>query len=411
MSQSPPEPDDLAARYRAVRAWTEQLCEPLETEDYVVQSMPDASPAKWHLAHTSWFFETFVLEECLPNFQPFHAQYRAMFNSYYEAVGPRHARAERGLLTRPSVDEVRAYRRAIDDAMLQLISRDDGAWQRMAARIEVGLQHEQQHQELLLTDLQHAFSRNPLAPVYTPRATPIGVAPEPQRFVAFAGGLCALGQAGGGFAFDNERPRHRVFVEPFELASRLVSASEYLEFMQDGGYRRPELWLSDGWAAVQAQALQAPLYWHDDAGSYRRYSLHGELPIAAHEPVCHVSFYEADAYARWAGARLPTEAEWETAYVDAPVTGHFAEQRTWVPQQTGSGFGSAWVWTASPYIAYPGFRPEAGAIGEYNGKFMCNQWVLRGGSCFSPQAHLRATYRNFFPAGARWQVTGIRLAR
>jgi ergothioneine biosynthesis protein EgtB len=253
---------------------------------------------------------------------------------------------------------------------------------------------------------------NPLKPVYSERGTPLAPAPEPQRYAAFAGGVQQIGFAGAGFAFDNERPRHRVFVEQFELATRLVTAGEYSEFIEDGGYRRPELWLSDGWAAVQSEGWQAPLYWEAQAGGARsRYSLHGDVQVATHEPVCHVSFYEADAYARWANQRLPSEAEWELAYADQAVNGQFVEEGTFVPRCTASGFGSAWVWTSTPYVAYPGFRPEAGAIGEYNGKFMCNQMVLRGGSCFSPQQHLRATYRNFFPPPARWQVTGIRLAR
>jgi ergothioneine biosynthesis protein EgtB len=402
----------LEARYRSVRALSERLCAPLSPEDFVVQSMPDASPTKWHLAHTSWFFETFVLEASVRDYRAFHPQFRVLFNSYYEAIGPRHARAERGLLTRPTVSEVMAYRRSVDDAMLALLHQDDAAWQAVADRIELGLQHEQQHQELLLTDLQHAFSMNPLKPVYSERGTPLAPAPEPQRYAAFAGGVQQIGFAGAGFAFDNERPRHRVFVEQFELATRLVTAGEYSEFIEDGGYRRPELWLSDGWAAVQSEGWQAPLYWEAQAGGARsRYSLHGDVQVATHEPVCHVSFYEADAYARWANQRLPSEAEWELAYADQAVNGQFVEEGTFVPRCTASGFGSAWVWTSTPYVAYPGFRPEAGAIGEYNGKFMCNQMVLRGGSCFSPQQHLRATYRNFFPPPARWQVTGIRLAR
>jgi ergothioneine biosynthesis protein EgtB len=402
----------LEARYRTVRGLSERLCAPLAPEDFVVQSMPDASPTKWHLAHTSWFFETFVLEPNVRGYQVFHPQFRVLFNSYYEAVGPRHTRAERGLLTRPTVREVMDYRRAVDDAMLALLRDDQETWHALADRIELGLQHEQQHQELLLTDLQHAFSMNPLKPLYAERATQLAPAPEPQRYAAFAGGLQQIGDAGAGFAFDNERPRHRVFVEPYELATQLVTAGEYCAFIDDGGYRRPELWLSDGWATVQSQSWQAPLYWEASAGgAYSRYSLHGEGQVAPHEPVCHVSFYEADAYARWAQQRLPTEAEWELAYADQPIDGQFVEEQSFVPRATGSGFGSAWVWTSSPYVAYPGFRPEAGAIGEYNGKFMCNQLVLRGGSCFSPQRHLRATYRNFFPPSVRWQVTGIRLAR
>jgi ergothioneine biosynthesis protein EgtB len=402
---------ELSARFRAVRARSEQLCEPLQLEDFVVQSMPDASPVKWHLAHTTWFFETFVLEAFDRNFRPFHPQFRVLFNSYYEAVGPKHARAERGLLTRPSVLEVRAYRHAVDEALLALLQGDGGAAPAVLERVELGLHHEQQHQELILTDLLHAFSRNPIAPLYLPRPSVPAGRTEPLRFARFEAGLDAIGHDGADFAFDNERPRHKVFVEPFELATRLVSAAEFSEFIEDAGYRRPELWLSDGWAAVQAHGLEAPLYWQLRDGEPCRYSLHGELPIDPHAPVCHISFYEADAYARWAGARLPSEEEWELAYTSAAVSGQFAEADDFIPRQTGSGFGSTWVWTASPYVAYRGFRPAAGAIGEYNGKFMCNQIVLRGGSCFTPQSHLRATYRNFFPALTRWQVSGIRLAR
>jgi ergothioneine biosynthesis protein EgtB len=404
-------PRELEQRYRSTRAATERLCAPLAAEDFVVQSMPDASPTKWHLAHTTWFFETFVLEAYAPGYRVFHPQYRVLFNSYYEAVGPRHARAERGMLTRPTVAQVMAYRSAVDEAMLALLGRDESG--EHAARIELGLAHEQQHQELMLTDLQHAFAQNPLAPVYTERSSPAmsSATPEPLHYNALPGDIYSIGDAGDGFAFDNERPRHRVLVEPYELASRLVLAGEYREFIEDGGYHRPELWLFDGWATAQSQGWRAPLYWEERDGAYVRYSLHGEVPIAAQDPVCHVSYYEADAFARWAGARLPSEAEWELAYASAPVTGHFAEAGNWLPHHTASGFGSAWIWTATPYVAYPGFKPAAGAIGEYNGKFMCNQMVLRGGSCFSPQSHLRATYRNFFPPAARWQVSGIRLAR
>jgi ergothioneine biosynthesis protein EgtB len=401
----------MLERYRSVRAATERLCAPLAPEDYVVQSMPDASPTKWHLAHTSWFFEAFVLEALVPGFRSAHPQYRALFNSYYESIGPRHPRAERGVLSRPTVAQVYAYRRTIDEAMLALLRRDQGREPAVVERIELGLAHEQQHQELLLTDLQHAFAQNPLKPSYTERAALLPEAPEALQYRAFDGGIQLVGDAGATFAFDNERPRHRVLVEPYQLAARLVLASEYQEFIDDGGYRRPELWLADGWAAVQSGGWSAPLYWSWREGEYVRDSLHGEVPIAAHDPVSHVSYYEADAYARWAGARLPSEAEWELAYASAPVVGHFAEARDWLPQHTTSGFGSAWVWTATPYVPYPGFRPAAGATGEYNGKFMCNQMVLRGGSCFSPQSHLRASYRNFFPPAARWQVSGIRLAR
>ena len=409
MTQSVASEVALATRYAAVRRFSERLCQPLEPEDYVVQSMPDASPVKWHLAHTSWFFETFVLDAALPDYTPADPLFRVLFNSYYETVGPQFTRAERGLLTRPTVAQVYAYRERIDQAVQTLFQT--GAWQSVADRIELGLQHEQQHQELILTDLQHAFSKNPLYPVYKPRPLGAAAAASELKFTASPGGLVEIGKAGQGFAFDNERPRHRVFLEPYQLATRLVTAGEYLEFMRDGGYQRPELWLSEGFACIQKERWTAPGYWFERDGEYCRYSLHGAAPIERDAPVCHVSFYEADAFARWAGARLPSEAEWELAHAAEPVSGQFAEDGLLVPRETGSGFGSTWVWTASPYVAYPGFVAEAGALGEYNGKFMCNQLVLRGGSCFSPRSHLRATYRNFFPAGARWQVSGIRLAR
>ena len=402
---------NLLESYRAVRGFTQSLCEPLEVEDFVVQSMPDASPVKWHLAHTSWFFETFVLEPFVAGYRPLHPQYRVLFNSYYQAVGPQFTRAQRGMLTRPTVAEVLAYRKDIDDAVSLLLSRQHDSMSIIEARVELGLQHECQHQELMLTDLQHALSMNPLQPVYRPQLEAARVSVPGLVFQAQQGGLVETGHAGGGFAFDNETPRHRCYVESYALANRLVTQGEYRAFVEDGGYRRPELWLSEGFAFLARERVELPLYWYTQGGEYQRFSLHGALPLDPDAPVCHVSYYEADAYARWAGARLPTEAEWELAYAELPVTGQFVEDGALVPRHSPSGFGSTWVWTRSPYVAYPGFRPSADALGEYNGKFMCDQWVLRGGSCFSPRASLRATYRNFFPASARWQVTGIRLAR
>jgi len=408
-----------AARYAAVRAQTEALAAPLTVEDCALQSMPDASPVKWHLGHTTWFFETFVLERALPGFTPFRTEFRTLFNSYYVGVGPRHPRPERGLLSRPSLQEVLAYRANVDQRMEKVL--DDA---RVAQLIELGLQHEQQHQELILTDVKHLLSRNPLRPAYSRGKLPAGTAAAAMRFHAYPEGVRQIGHDRAGFAFDNETPRHRVYLRGYAVADRLVTNREYRAFMADGGYERPELWLSEGWDVRQAQGWCAPLYWSDGA----QFTLQGVRPIEPDEPVTHVSFYEAEAYARWAGARLPGEAEWEVAaeaYWDdgrddggddgaaGPArSGNFLESGRLHPAAGAPQFfGDAWEWTTSTYGPYPGFRAAEGAVGEYNGKFMVNQYVLRGGSCATPAAHIRPTYRNFFPAAARWQFSGIRLAR
>jgi ergothioneine biosynthesis protein EgtB len=407
----------LAYRYRTVRRATEYLCEPLENEDYGVQSMPDASPAKWHLAHTSWFFETFVLLQSRPGYRPFHPHYETLFNSYYNAVGRPFPRAQRGLLSRPTVADVYRYRHRIDDEIEALLA--DNTMQ-MAGLIELGVHHEQQHQELILTDLKHLFSCNPLRPAYRPLPALVGSAAPALEWIGGAGGLHEIGQRGGGFAFDNEGPRHHVFLEPFQLASCLVTNGEYLGFIEDGGYARPELWLSDGWDTIRAHSWGAPLYWEKEGAQWMLFTLGGMRPLDPAEPVCHVSYYEADAYARWAGARLPREAEWEVLAAPMPVVGNFVEADYLHPRPgrvdgtlgaAAQLFGDVWEWTQSPYTPYPGYRTPDGALGEYNAKFMSSQLVLRGGSCVSPQSHLRATYRNFFPPAARWQFMGIRLAR
>jgi ergothioneine biosynthesis protein EgtB len=376
--------------------------------------MPDASPVKWHLAHTTWFFETFVLAH-RPGYRAFDAAYRVLFNSYYNAVGDKHPRPERGMLSRPSLEEVLAYRRHVDGAMVELLATDEAA-----ALVELGLQHEQQHQELILTDIKHLLSRNPLQPAYQKQwpLTPIR-AREP-RWIAFAGGLHEIGHDGPGFAFDNETPRHRVWLEAFEIASHPVTHGDFMRFIDDGGYQRPELWLAAGWDAVGARGWQAPQYWARRDGEWRTFTLHGEAAVDPNTPICHVSFYEAEAFARWAGARLPTEAEWEIAAARAPRAGNFLESGALHPLALreaplsgalAQAFGDVWEWTRSDYAPYPGFKPAAGAVGEYNGKFMCGQYVLRGGSCATPETHVRATYRNFFPPDARWQFSGLRLAR
>ncbi len=409
----------LASRYRTVRPFTEYLCEPLELEDYGVQSMPEASPAKWHLAHTTWFFETFVLTRLQPKYRPFHPQYEMLFNSYYNSVGTPFPRPHRGLLSRPTVKEVYRYRRHVDDEVMALLAGDRGATAEALAVIELGLQHEQQHQELLLTDLKHLFWCNPLRPVYRAAPGAVALAAAPLGWACFAGGMYEIGHDGNGFGFDNEMPRHRVYLAPFALATRLVTNGEFLAFIEDHGYQRPELWLSDGWDAVRAHDWHAPLYWERQAGGWRIFTLAGMRPLVDAEPVCHVSHYEADAFARWAGARLPRESEWEIAAGTVPLAGHFADSGRFHPTAVtaaSSGapvqlFGDVWQWTESAYAAYPGYRTPAGAFGEYNAKFMSNQLVLRGGSCASPRSHLRPTYRNFFPPTARWQFMGLRLAR
>jgi ergothioneine biosynthesis protein EgtB len=413
-------PLSVLARFREVRAAVEAACEPLSPEDMGVQSMPEASPVKWHLAHTTWFYETFLLSDpAFGGYRPYHPAFRHLFNSYYEAVGPRHPRPQRGLLTRPSAADVFRYRAHVDRALAERLPRLGGDdFRRLLPVVELGINHEQQHLELIFTDLKHAFGANPLRPAYRDLPPAPGGPVPPAHWLEFDAGVRRLGHAGGGFAFDNEGPAHRVFLEPFALASRLVTCGEYLAFLADGGYDRPECWLSDGWHARLAHGWTAPLYWERRNGSWSLFTLGGLRPLRESEPVCHVSYYEADAYARWAGARLPTEAEWETACPAGPPEGNLLEGDRLHPiPLTGEGrgpaqmFGDVWEWTQSPYVSYPGYRPPAGALGEYNGKFMCNTLVLRGGSCATPRAHVRASYRNFFSPEARWQFTGLRLAR
>lgn len=405
-------------RYAEVRRLSEQICAPLAIEDYVIQTMPDASPPKWNLAHTAWFFETFLLRQFQRNYQEFHPQFGYLFNSYYEAVGDRHPRPRRGLLSRPTVDEVLQYRHYVDDAMQGLIeSAEETVWAAAEPLIELGLNHEQQHQELMLSDLKHILAENPLKPVYQDELLAAAVETAPLVWHNFPGGVVDIGWDGSGFAFDNEGPRHKTYAEPFRLASRLVTNEEYQAFIDDGGYQQARYWLSAGWAIVQEQGWQAPLYWQRVDHSWHHFTLAGMQPVASSDPVCHVSYYEADAFATWSGKRLATEAEWEQAAGASDLDGNILDSVGACapkPASAGTGiqqmFGDVWEWTSSPYSAYPGYSPVAGAVGEYNGKFMCNQFVLRGGSCATPVGHVRPTYRNFFPPEARWQFSGIRLA-
>jgi ergothioneine biosynthesis protein EgtB len=409
---SPVSTPSLAERYRAVRAQSEDLCRSLTPEDMAVQSMPDASPAKWHLAHSSWFFEHFVLEPHRAGYRPFDPEYGYLFNSYYYSVGAMHPRPARGLLTRPSVAEVLAYRRHVDAELLGLLEKHPAP--EVKTRVTLGLNHEQQHQELLLTDIKHLFAQNPLKPAWRELAPPPTATARPLKYLPRPAGLVSIGHAGDGFAFDNETPRHQVFAGAHALASRLVSNSEYAEFIHAGGYREPGLWLADGWATVQREGWQRPLYWNEDMTA--EFTLGGMRTLDASAPVSHLSYYEADAYARWAGARLPTEAEWESYAAGLPVSGNLLESGHFHPAASATDgpaqfYGDVWEWTASPYAAYPRFQPLAGSLGEYNGKFMANQLVLRGGSCATPVSHIRATYRNFFYPQQRWQFTGLRLAK
>jgi dimethylhistidine N-methyltransferase len=406
----------LAQLFETVRRRTMDLSEPLTAEDQCIQSMPDVSPTKWHLAHTTWFFETFILQPMAPGYEPFHPRYNYLFNSYYEQVGARHARPERGLLSRPSLDDIHAYRYHVDTAMAAFLSGDGIERPEVAELLELGCHHEQQHQELLLTDIKHVFSCNPLKPAYRPPRPRDASRSRTLDWVENPGGLVETGHGGDGFAFDCEGPRHRVWLEPFRLANRPVTNAEYLAFMEDGGYERPEFWLSEGWSTCNERGWQAPLYWQQaDDGTWRIFTLAGLRPVDPDAPVCHVSFYEADAYARWAGKRLPTEAEWEVTAAPLTPAGNFAGSREYHPVPAmGEGlrqiYGDVWEWTASAYRPYHGFQPAQGAVGEYNGKFMSGQMVLRGGSCVTPEGHVRPTYRNFFYPPDRWQFSGIRLA-
>jgi len=413
---------DVQQYYLDVRQMTHGLCQPLAIEDYVIQPVASVSPPKWHLAHTTWFFETFVLQPYMPDYTPYHPLYSYLFNSYYQHIGERWERPKRGDLSRPTVREVYAYRAAIDDRMMQLIDTLDAPqWSEVYDRIVLGLHHEQQHQELLVTDIKYILATNPLYPVYhaTPRVTPAAPVAA-AHFIAFAGGMYDLGYAAEGFCFDNEQPAHRVFVHDFALQNRLVTNGEYLAFIEDGGYGDFRHWLSNGWDTVQREGWEAPLYWQRLDGQWHEMTLTGLRQLDVHAPVTHVSYYEAAAYASWTGKRLPAETEWEVAARRAgatPEAGNFVETHNFhpmpAPQQEGTlvqMLGDGWEWTGSAYLPYPGYRQGPGALGEYNGKFMSDQMVLRGGSCATPRSHIRVTYRNFFPAYERWQFTGIRLA-
>jgi ergothioneine biosynthesis protein EgtB len=418
-------PAGLAERFVTVRRRSVTICTPLTPEDMMVQSCPEASPAKWHLAHTSWFFESFILREFLPGYRPFHSDFQWLFNSYYEGYSAFPEKKLRASFSRPALDQILAYRAHVDDAIERLLDSD--AEPEALKRIELGANHEEQHQELLLTDILHAFFTNPLRPAYLENRDQESEARDqipPLQFRGFEGGLRSIGHSGAGFCFDNELGRHQVWLEPYALGHRLVSCGEFLAFMADGGYNRPELWLSAGWDAVKANGWRAPLYWtrEDPARDWSVFTLRGLIPLQErlHAPVSHVSYYEADAFARWAGFRLPTEFEWEAAAENALVNGNLLESDALMPlpataplqnQNPTQWFGDCWQWTGSAYLPYPGFRPLEGALGEYNGKFMSGQMVLRGGSCVTPRLHIRSTYRNFFPPETRWQFSGIRLAR
>ena len=424
-----PQPiDKLRQRFESVRQFSDRIAEPLSAEDCAIQSMPDVSPTRWHLAHTTWFFETFLLKNA-PGYRVYDPSFEFLFNSYYNTIGKQFPRASRGLLSRPGLQNVLQYRQHVDRAIVQWMHQHIDDREKLDV-LTIGLNHEQQHQELMLTDIKHVLSCNPLDPVYRDGAA-ANECTCPQTWITVDEDLCWIGHDSDRFAFDNERPYHRVFVDEYQLSNRCVTNAEFLEFISDGGYQRPELWLSLGWDAVKTHRWQAPLYWSLDDNDWTQFTLSGRQPLNPHEPVCHVSYFEADAYARWAGCRLPTEQEWEHAIGQDLQAGWNVTSGHWSDLLFDNGrmihpqverdddrtnpfvdpMGNVWQWTASPYTAYPGYQAPSGALGEYNGKFMCNQFVLRGGSCASPSNHVRATYRNFFPPDARWQFAGIRLAR
>lgn len=414
----------VIATFEKIRGFTEELCKPLLTEDYVIQSMPDVSPPKWHLAHTTWFFENFILARFIQNYRPVCSDYFFLFNSYYKTVGEHFTRSQRGLLSRPSVSEIYQYRHVINEKIGELLSQSSSKTQEeIIPLITLGIHHEQQHQELLLTDIQHIFWMNPLRPAYLKKSAPPKISESrsfSSSFVGHSGGLLEMGHLGDSFCFDNELPRHRVFLNEFQMGTRLVTQGEFLEFIEAGGYQKPELWLSDGWICVEKYQWSAPLYWEKMGAQWWQMTLFGMQPLQLNRPVSHISYYEADAFAKWQRKRLPTEAEWETCASNYRVEGNFVEQGHYCPQSIQSElpqkssihqlYGDLWEWTASPYQPYPGFKPLPGSIGEYNGKFMCNQMILRGGSFGTSEAHIRPTYRNFFPPDTRWQFTGFRLA-
>ena len=409
----------VVARFNQVRANSLHLADPLSAEDWMLQSMPEASPVKWNLAHTSWFFETFILKRFDENYAEFHSRFGFLFNSYYNQVGKMHARGDRGLISRPSADDVRSYRAHVDAAMSRLLeTAQESTLTEIAQLVALGLAHEEQHQELLLQDLKHGLFQNPLLPAaYQSPDDVQGGEPIPLQWEEMEGGLCEIGWNGEGFAFDNEGPRHKVYLHPFKMANRLVTNGEYLEFVESGAYQNSNLWLADAWAQITTEGWEAPLYWREEDGNWTEFTLFGERSIDHHAPVCHLSYYEAAAFAEWSGARLPTEFEWEAAASLFPVEGTFMENGKPIPPARARGdvrlkqlYGEVWQWTASPYVAYPGYNAPSGAIGEYNGKFMSGQMVLRGGACATPEGHARVSYRNFYPPHTRWQFAGLRLA-
>jgi len=411
----------ITERYHTVRQFSETLCEPLETEDYVVQTMESVSPTKWHLAHTSWFFETFVLRPHLDGYEPIDEQYAYLFNSYYIQAGERHCRDRRGYISRPTVAEVYAFRHHVDEHVDRLLTSVDAAQRReLAPLVELGIHHEQQHQELMLTDIKHVFSVNPLRPAYRDLQPPARTEVPELGWTAFEEGVYEVGYDGDGFHYDNETPRHKTYVQPFELANRLVTNGEFIAFIEDQGYQRPELWLSEGWSTVQERDWTEPFYWEQHDGQWYLYTLGGMREVNPGEPLTHITYFEAEAYARWAGARLPEEEEWEIAARSQPMQGNFVDEGRYHPVPLAEDanpdelhqlYGDVWEWTRSTYSPYPGYKPLPGAIGEYNGKFMCGQFVLRGGSCATSHSHIRPTYRTFFHPDEAWQFTGFRLAR